>query len=156
MFIENNDYLNILKNSHVVSVDLIIMDTTDNVLLGKRNNAPAKDFWFVPGGRIQKNETLDDAIKRISLQETGNSLSKTNFIGLYHHNYNDNYDNNSFGTNYIVLGVGVKINNNINISPDKQHDDFKWWSISDLMASQNVHINTKNYFNPIPNNKVFN
>jgi hypothetical protein len=39
----------------LVSIDLIIRDNADRVLLGLRNNEPAKGYFFVPGGIILKD-----------------------------------------------------------------------------------------------------
>ena len=58
--------LNIIDATPLVSVDLIIENRLKQILLGKRVNRPAQGYWFVPGGRILKNETIKDAIKRIS------------------------------------------------------------------------------------------
>lgn len=42
----------------LISIDLIILKKTNEVLLGQRNNCLAKGYWFVPSGRILKNETF--------------------------------------------------------------------------------------------------
>ena len=49
-------YIEVVKNTPLVSIDLIIEDTEGNILLGYRLNSPAKHTWFVPGGVIRKNE----------------------------------------------------------------------------------------------------
>jgi colanic acid biosynthesis protein WcaH len=36
-----------------VSIDLIVRDADGRVLLGLRNNRPARDWWFVPGGIVR-------------------------------------------------------------------------------------------------------
>lgn len=46
----------IVDNTPLISIDLIIYNAKSEVLLGKRNNPPAKAHYFVPGGRIYKNE----------------------------------------------------------------------------------------------------
>ena len=46
----------------LVSIDLCITDAQDNLFLGQRNNAPAKQWWFTPGVRIRKNEAIGDAL----------------------------------------------------------------------------------------------
>ncbi|WP_338091415.1 NUDIX domain-containing protein [Sodalis ligni] len=54
----------------MVSIDLIIEDVGE-YLLGYRTNRPASGSWFVPGGRILKDENLETAFKRIISTETG-------------------------------------------------------------------------------------
>ena len=43
--------------------------------------------WFVPGGRIMKNETLENAFERITLAETGKAvpITEAGFLGVYQH-----------------------------------------------------------------------
>lgn len=42
----------------LVSIDLMIKNAQDQMLWGRRNNRPAQVYWFVPSGRICKNEGL--------------------------------------------------------------------------------------------------
>ena len=42
-----------------------------NVLLIKRNIAPHKNKWSLPGGFVQVDETIEEAAKRIFIEETG-------------------------------------------------------------------------------------
>ena len=74
-----------IKNSPLASIDLIVRDFDDRILLGRRINEPAKGMWFVPGGRIHKNESVDEAFTRISLSELGIEYrrSQSRFIGVF-------------------------------------------------------------------------
>ena len=63
---EDELVLKIIDATPLISIDLIILNSNDEILLGKRNNRPAKGYWFVPGGRIRKNETLKQALSRIA------------------------------------------------------------------------------------------
>jgi len=47
----------IVANVPLVSVDLIV-EYDGGVLLGKRENEPAKGEWFVPGGTVLKSHLL--------------------------------------------------------------------------------------------------
>jgi len=42
-----------------------------NVLLIKRNIAPHKNKWSLPGGFVQEDETIEESAKRIFTEETG-------------------------------------------------------------------------------------
>lgn len=48
-----------------------MLNEKNQILLGQRKNAPAKDDWFVPGGRVLKNEPLEQDFKRVSKNELG-------------------------------------------------------------------------------------
>jgi colanic acid biosynthesis protein WcaH len=50
-------FKDLIENAPLVSIDLIVRQR-EGILLGKRVNRPAQGFWFVPGGRVYKNESL--------------------------------------------------------------------------------------------------
>jgi len=55
MRLGREEFLEVVERAPLVSIDLIVRRGDGLVLLGRRTNEPAKDFWFVPGGRIYKN-----------------------------------------------------------------------------------------------------
>ena len=141
--------LNIIDATPLVSVDLIIENRLKQILLGKRVNRPAQGYWFVPGGRILKNETIKDAIKRISTREIGIDLADHNpaLLGAGEHIYEDNFLNEpGINTHYVVLAFVIEVESDIEVTPDEQHDEMKWWNKEDLLADATVHPNTREYF----------
>ena len=145
----DNYILEIIKATPLVSIDLIIRNPSDKVLLGKRVNRPAKDYWFVPGGRIIKNETIGHALKRISKKEVGLDLSTEapSLLGAYDHIYEDNFLNlDGINTHYVVLAFAIQLQQEIGVRPDEQHSDLRWWEIDKLLKDPTVHHNTKVYF----------
>ena len=54
----------------VVGVGAVVLDG-DLVLLIKRSKAPLKGQWSLPGGGVEVGETLEQAIAREVLEETG-------------------------------------------------------------------------------------
>ena len=146
MFLDNKTFSSIIQNTPLISIDLIVKNKQDQILLGKRVNKPAKDFWFVPGGRIFKDETLNDAFTRIVKEELGINLKKddANFHGIYEHFYDDNVFNNEFSTHYIVLAHEIQIDDII--KTNNQHSQYKWFNKDNLLNDSNVHKYTKDYF----------
>lgn len=133
----------------LVSIDLVIRDPQDCVLLGWRNNAPAKSTWFVPGGVIRKNERQDAAFARILKTETGLALSRqaARLLGVYEHIYPDNrFGDPDFNTHYVVLGYELRLGSRPDIQRDEQHSDICWMPVGELLAHADVHDNTKAYF----------
>ena len=137
----------IIKNTPLVAIDLIIRNQEGKILLGLRKNRPAKGYYFVPGGRIFKNETLDEAFRNISKNEIGVELERkqARFLGVYEHIYEDNFFGDEFGTHYIVLAHIIDIDFELEL-PDDQHSDYIWLSPEEILKDERVHQYTKNYF----------
>ncbi len=53
-------------------VDLVIINGDSKILLTQRDIEPNKGRWHLPGGRLKKDESIAQAIKRISKSELGN------------------------------------------------------------------------------------
>jgi colanic acid biosynthesis protein WcaH len=60
----------------LVSVDWVLLNPAGQMLLGHRQNAPARHWWFNPGGRVRKNEPLDSCLQRVAVSELGLQASK--------------------------------------------------------------------------------
>ena len=145
----SEDFLNVIERTPLVSIDIILKNQLGEILLGRRTNRPAKDFWFVPGGRIRKNETLHAAMSRISSVELGVELQIDNskLIGAYDHIYTDNFLGKSgVSTHYVALGYEVNFPSECLLNFDAQHSEVRWWPLSLLLESDLVHDNTKAYF----------
>ena len=81
-FLEKSVFTTVINSTPLVSIDLLIENTDGKILLGYRNNRPAKGYWFVPGGRIQKGESMDDAFQRLTQSEIGEVFKRENEIGF--------------------------------------------------------------------------
>lgn len=145
-----NDELfkSIILNAPLIAIDLIIEDENKNILIGKRNNRPARGFWFVPGGRILKNESLNSAFIRLTVSEIGIQIKRSEgtLLGVYEHFYDDNFYNETFSTHYVVLAYKLSVTSKDLVLPIIQHNDYCWVSESALLDNEQVHFNTKAYF----------
>ena len=148
MFLEKELFSSIIENTPLISIDLIIKDNEGKILLGQRINKPAKNSWFVPGGRIYKDEKIEDAFKRITKDEIGKefSISNSSFKGVYQHFYDDNVFNDNFSTHYIVLGFELVIKEELSLGTI-QHEKYKWFTQDELLKSDEVYSYVKDYFN---------
>ena len=145
--LSKTDFMQIIKNTPLISMDLIIENSEKKILLGKRLNRPAQNEWFVPGGRIFKDESLDNAFERTTSAEIGIAFqrSEVEFFGLYEHFYSDNAINDEFSTHYIVLAHRLQVDEN-EIVLNNQHEAYRWFGVEELLAHENVNQYTKNYF----------
>jgi colanic acid biosynthesis protein WcaH len=148
MFLDEDTFAGIVRNTPLISIDLIVQNNHGKILVGKRINRPAKGFWFVPGGRIQKDEKIDYAFERICLSEIGKAyhIKNAKFIGVYQHFYENNFSKKIFSTHYIVLGYKLKIGDDYLPLSNLQHSAYQWIYVSKLLNKKNVHMNTKAYF----------
>jgi colanic acid biosynthesis protein WcaH len=64
-FLNKDEFAQVVRNTPLVSIDLIIRDPDQCVLVGLRSNEPAKGKWFVPGGVVRKCEPLADALPEL-------------------------------------------------------------------------------------------
>lgn len=148
MYLDKKIFQTIVQNTPLVSIDLIIKNAQDQVLLGRRNNRPAQGYWFVPGGRIRKNETLAQAFKRLTCAELDQEflLDEACFLGVFEHLYVDSVFDSEASTHYIALGYQLIVDVSFDTLPLDQHHQYQWFAINDLLNDANVHENTKAYF----------
>lgn len=149
MRLDPETFLKIVELTPLASIDLIIHTENGQVLLGYRKNRPAQDCWFVPGGKILKDERIPSAIRRIALTELGLELDPalSKFKGVYEHLYGDNFAGvEGIGTHYIVLAHEFTLPPGARVRGDDQHSELRWWSTAELLTAPDVHINTKAYF----------
>lgn len=147
MFISEEKFKVVLDSTPLVSIDLLVEDEQGRFLLGYRKNRPAQHYWFAPGGRIQKNESLDAAFKRLTAQELGTefSIEQATLLGPFDHFYDDCVFGRDISTHYVAIGYKLKVTN-LPALPDQQHSDYQWYSRKDMLSDIRVHKNTKAYF----------
>ena len=147
--LEESKFREIVKNAPLVSIDLIVRNRKNEVLLGLRKSGPAKNYWFVPGGRIWKDEKIEAAFRRITESELGIGLDlrDARFLKVFEHLYRENFaDEPGFGTHYIALTYETKLATKDARLPLKQHSDYRWISERQLLQDKGVHPYTKDYF----------
>jgi colanic acid biosynthesis protein WcaH len=149
MRLGHEQFLEVVERAPLVSIDLIVRRENGEVLLGKRMNEPARDYWFVPGGRIHKNETIADAFRRISANELGRGfgLEEAKFVGVFEHFYPTNFGQKAgFGTHYVVLAYELADKELPAKLPADQHGEFRWFTVDAIRSTESVHKHTQGYF----------
>lgn len=148
-FLSTDNFSKLISFGPLISIDLLVENEQGEYLLGLRNNRPAQHYWFVPGGRVQKNETLDAAFLRLTTEELGIRLERNQavFKGVYEHFYSDSVFGEEPSTHYIVLAYQlVLLADSVQLSV-QQHNNTQWLKTNAILANPSVHQYTKLYFN---------
>ncbi|MNZ89709.1 GDP-mannose mannosyl hydrolase [compost metagenome] len=151
MWLTDETFCTVVAATPLVSIALVVENVAGDLLLGQRLNRPAQGYWFVPGGRIQKNESLDAAFRRLTLGELGLAFERrqARLLDVYEHFYADSV----FGerganpdTHYVVLGYHLRLPAGVTLAPPtEQHDGYRWWPMAEMQASADVHANSRAY-----------
>ncbi len=174
--IPDNLYKKILRNMPICCVDIVIQDEK-GILLVYRKNEPVKNTWWLPGGRIYKDEKIEDAVLRKAFEETGLKVQIKNKIGVYETIFDDNpfmensvdcvavhsnspdrefekksnqilCNDSSFGVHTINICFLVEASSH-EVKLDNQSSDFKWINKIENTLPEYVK-------NVISDSKVFN
>jgi len=140
------DFKIVMNNAPLITIDFICKDKNNKILLGKRVNNPAKDFYFTPGGRIFKNEKIEIAIKRLSLKELGCEieLKDLKFNGIYEHMFDDSIFED-VSTHCINLAFEYSFET-FNSLPNFEHEDYKMFTENEIMINKKVHDYVRDFF----------
>ena len=151
--LDRDTFKTIVDKTPLISIDLVVRNSAGEVLLGQRLNKPAQGFWFVPGGRILKDESIANAFKRLTLNELGITIDikDARYLGLYEHFYpdsifSDDTIQSSVSTHYVVNAFEVILPESNVALPKEQHGEYHWFSEDELLASDEVHDHSKWYF----------
>jgi colanic acid biosynthesis protein WcaH len=139
----------------LVSVDIYATKLIANehcLLLGLRKNRPAQGWWFTPGGRVRKGETVPQALARVALEELGCSLKHAQaplLLGVWDHIYSDSAFNPNAGTHYVNLAYTLALPDlDESLLPSKmssgaQHSQWRWQPLQKVAVAKDVHSYVK-------------
>jgi 8-oxo-dGTP pyrophosphatase MutT (NUDIX family) len=115
-----------------LGIKALIRDQQGEVLLMQVNpaklNGEHKDYWDLPGGRIQKGDSVEDTLRREVLEETGiNELTSIQPVTMVLSNLRIPTGNNeSVG---LILGVyACTVPDGIEIILSDEHIAYEWYA----------------------------
>jgi len=135
-------YYQIIKDTTLTSIDIYFIKD-NKVLVGKRNNNPAKGYLFTPGCRTFKGEIQTEGLKRVAKKELGIDINPLDckLIGVYDHIYENNFIDDLTKTHYVdvayLYNISEKELGSINL--DDQHDSFSLIDIDEALENKLVH-----------------
>ncbi len=154
MILSENEFSESVRCLPLVSIDFCIVNENREILLVKRNNKPAKGYYFNPGGRIRKNESIEKAIERIARVELGLSgmeRERLEPMGAWDHFYDDSAFSDSISTHYVNLPHYLHMTDSqqqqlsIEHGDELQHDSYTWLPLDEAENSAQVHKYSRAY-----------
>jgi colanic acid biosynthesis protein WcaH len=120
--IEQSLYNKIVYNMPICCVDVCIL-RENGVLLVKRNTEPARAAYWLPGGRLYKNELLKDCAYRKAKEETGIEC----IVGPIIHTDETVFDTGPMGIPIHSINVCFLLMPiTLTVKLDQYSDDYKW------------------------------
>lgn len=149
MFLDNKTFETVIQSTPLIAIDLVVVNEKNQLLIGKRLNRPAQNYWFVPGGRILKNESLNNAFKRLTLTELGKEieLKQATLLGVFEHFYQDSVFSEQASTHYINVAhvIYLKQKELESLPEGEQHNSYQWHNIATIENNPEIHKYTKAY-----------
>ena len=121
----------------------IVTNQKNEVLLQLRSD---KNLWGLPGGAVEKGETVEQAAVREVLEETGLHVKVVSLLGIYS-NYFDTYPNGDKAQTITTMFVFKLVEGNLSIE-NSETLDLGFFSKSNLpeIANQQHKDAIKDYF----------
>lgn len=101
----------------------ILISKKNEILMLQRANEPLKNYWCLPGGYVNYDETPEEALTREVKEELGKRISIDGLIGVYR------IDNDPRGINIDIIYKG-RIKGEINLSIE--HQDYRFFGPDQL------------------------
>ena len=106
----------------------IITSPPDKILLIKRRTVPFRDYWALPGGRVDPGETVEQTMVREVKEETGLDVAIVSKIGDYHEQgVQDGVEYDYYPACFLVKTVGGEIK-----KQESEIEEIKLFSLSDV------------------------
>lgn len=121
-FCPNCDFVFWNNPKPVVSMILI---AKNKILMVQRKNQPLKDYWCLPGGYINYEETPEEALTREVKEEIGHEPQIKKLVGVYQ------IDNDPRGINIDIIYAG-EFKGEVKLS--EEHQNYKFFSSNQLPA----------------------
>lgn len=101
----------------------LLIEKAGAVLLVRRERAPFKGYWDIPGGFLEEDEDAHTGARREAREETGLRVAIDELVGVYHDKNGDDYTLNLYYTAHVIGG---------HEKPGDDADDLRWFEVSDI------------------------
>ncbi len=111
----------------VVGVGAIIL-RSGSILREKRGNEPARGRWTIPGGVVEVGESLKQAVKRETEEETGLKLEKAELLDVVDQVHLDSQGRIEY--HYVIIDYIVEASGDPKAASDAA--DLRWVQLEDV------------------------
>ena len=73
----------VIPKTPLLAVDCVVRDASGRILLVTRANPPFRGRLALPGGFVNRGESVEDACRREVKEETGLKLNRLRLVGVY-------------------------------------------------------------------------
>jgi len=137
MNIPSELYQSILASMPILCADAVIVNE-EKCLLLLRDNEPAKGTYWFPGGRVQKNELIKDAVLRKAKEETNLTCVFEKIISIEETMF-EKQGNMLTDVHTVNVCCLLRPLNIDELQVDRLHSGFKW--VDALDESYHLGIN---------------
>jgi len=109
-------------NRPVVAVGAVVFHEK-HVLLVQRRRPPSENLWAIPGGKVELGETLQQAVEREVLEETGLTVRAGNPVHVFELVDRDKKDRIRF--HYVIVDLEADFISG-DLTPDDDALDARW------------------------------
>lgn len=127
MILSDKDFAMVLSAMPVVCVDGVVVNDAGEYLLVRRKNEPLKGEFWVPGGRVMKNERLEDAVARKMREEIGVDVDILGSMGFFEAFFERSRQEVAGGVHMISLVYRVRPRS-LEIRLDDQSAEWGWFN----------------------------
>jgi 8-oxo-dGTP diphosphatase len=117
-----------LLESPQVAVGAIVVKD-EKILLVKRNKAPHKDLWAIPGGSVEIGETLPEATEREVHEETGLNIKAKEPV--YTFDLIERDESGAVRFHYVIVDLSAEYVSG-DLHPAEDALDARWFAPQDL------------------------
>lgn len=116
-------YQHVVELLPILCIDLAVERPSDGkLLLVKRGSEPARGFWWPPGGRVYKHETIYAAAKRKTKEETGVLAEPLGVLGFFNTFFNSSaWGDSDTHTINIIVHLRMKSNEVVLDDTSEEH-----------------------------------
>lgn len=125
MMIREPLYSRIVSLMPIPSVEAVVLNKKDELLVLRRKNSPAKNEWWFPGGRMRKGETFEEALNREVEEETGLHVKILKLLGVYSRIFPERHD---------VSIVFLCNCDSGNVVLNSEHSEYRFLNVSECLT----------------------